>query len=327
MSDIADNHANPTSEHAHADDGLPENLMRNQPLVPPDSTSGRALVTVVAILTFLAALAAGTAQLVATASQNWTDTIAREATIQIKPDPRRDMAKDLAQAAEIAQVYPSIAGVDILSRADAERLLEPWLGQGVDFAELPVPRIIVLALREGSETMTVDLGELRQQLADSVPGATLDDHRNWIERLSAMAGTVVLVAIIIVGLVLTAAALAIATTTRGAVAGDREILDVLHFVGADDKFIAREYQMRFFRMGLRGGLIGSVAAVLFIAGAGLLSSWWRASPGGEQLQALFGAFVMGWEGYASMFGVAAIVALVTAVVSGVTVRRHLIRLQ
>lgn len=330
MSDIADSNASPVSAQpaSHVPGGdLPENLVRNQPLVPPDSVSGRALVTVVAILTFLAALAAGTAQLVAAASHNWTDTIAREATIQIKPDPRRNIDADVAQAAEIARTYPSIAGVEVLSREEAERLLEPWLGKGIDLVELPVPRIVVLTLSEGSDTLVEDMGELRQQLADSVPGATLDDHRNWIERLSAMAGTVVLVAIVIVGLVLTAAALAIATTTRGAVATDREILDVLHFVGADDKFIAREYETRFFRMGLRGGLWGSIAAVLFIAGAGLLSSWWRASPGGDQLQALFGAFSMGWGGYAAMFGVAAVVAAVTTIVSGFTVRRYLTRLQ
>lgn len=331
MSDDADNTrsyapAHPVSDAASSSD-LPDNLARNQPLVPPDSVSGRALVTVVAILTFLAALAAGTAQLVATASSNWTETIAREATIQIKPDSRRDIEADVAQAAQIARSYPSIAGVDVMSRQEAERLLEPWLGKGVEFVELPVPRIIVLTLREGSATMVEDMGELRQQLSDSVPSATLDDHRNWIERLSAMAGTVVLVAIVIVALVLTAAALAIATTTRGAVASDREILDVLHFVGADDKFIAREYEMRFFKMGLRGGLWGSIAAVLFIVGAGLLSSWWRSSAGGDQLQALFGAFTMGWGGYASMFGVAAIVSVVTAVVSGFTVRRYLTRLQ
>nr|WP_166956029.1 ABC transporter permease [Pseudochelatococcus lubricantis] len=310
-----------------ADAGLPDNLARNQPLVPPDSTSGRALVTVVAILTFLAALAAGTAQLVAAASHNWTSTIAREATIQIKPDARRDADRDAAQAAEIARAYPSIAGVEIYSKEEAERLLEPWLGRGVSFVELPVPRIVVLRLAEGSETMETDLAELRQQLTDAVPGASLDDHRNWIERLAVMAGTVVFVAIVIVALVLVAAASAIATTTRGAVAGDREILDVLHFVGADDRFIVREYQSRFFRMGLRGGLLGSVAAVLFIASAGLLSSWWRASPGGDQLEALFGAFDMGWKGYASMFIVAAVVAIVTAAVSGFTVRRYLTRLQ
>ncbi len=325
MTDHADSNASPAPAPAAGD--LPDNLVRHQPLVPPDSVSGRALVIVVAILTFLAALTAGTAQLVASASHNWTDTIAREATIQIKPDPRRDIDADVAQAAEIAAAYPSIAGAEVLSRQDAERLLEPWLGQGIDLVELPVPRIVVLTLREGSQTLAEDMGELRQQLTDSVPTATLDDHRNWIERLSAMAGTVVLVAIIIVVLVLTAAALAIATTTRGAVASDREILDVLHFVGADDKFIAREYEARFFKMGLRGGLLGSIAAVLFIGGAGLLSSWWRASPGGDQLQALFGAFNMGWGGYASMFGVAALVAAVTAIVSGFTVRRYLTRLQ
>ncbi|MGI6246794.1 MAG: cell division protein FtsX [Pseudochelatococcus sp.] len=312
---------------AQGEDRLPDNLSRNLPLVPPDSTSGRALVTVVAILTFLAALAAGIAQLVTTASQNWTSTIAREATIQIKPDARRNADEDVLQAAEIARAYPSIAGVEAQSREEAERLLEPWLGKGADFAELPVPRLVVLRLREGSETTATDLAELRQQLTDTIPGATLDDHRNWIERLAVMARTVVLVATLIVALVVVAAALAIATTTRGAVAGDREILDVLHFVGADDRFIVGEYRSRFFHMGLRGGLLGSISAVFVLAGAGVMSAWWRASPGGDQLQALFGAFNMDWKGYATIFAVAAVVAIVTAAVSGFTVRRYLTRLQ
>lgn len=309
----------------------PDDLIRNQPLVPPDSTAGRALVTVVAILTFLAALAAGSAQLVATASSNWSSTISREATIQIKPDPRRDIEQDIAQADSIARSYDAVASTQVYSRQESERLLEPWLGVNADFSELPVPRIIVLSLKpvEGNlqGDLQADLGELRQQLADSIPSATLDDHRNWIERLSAMAGTVVMVAILIVALVLAAAALAIASTTRGAVAGDRHILEVLHFVGADDRFIAREYQARFFRLGLRGGLIGSIAAMLFLGGAALMASYWRASPGGDQLQALFGAFDMGLRGYLAMIAMAAVVAIVTAIVSGLTVRRHLERLQ
>ena len=47
---------------------LPASLRRNAPLVPVDSAGGRALAAVIAILTFLAALCAGGAELVAASS-------------------------------------------------------------------------------------------------------------------------------------------------------------------------------------------------------------------------------------------------------------------
>ena len=42
-------------------------------------------------------------------------------------------------------------------------------------------------------------------------------------------------------------------------AGNREIIEVLHFVGASDAFIAREFQSHFRRLGLRGAIIGELA--------------------------------------------------------------------
>ncbi|WP_291955828.1 ABC transporter permease [Chelatococcus sp.] len=303
---------------------LPEALKRNQSLVPSDSSAGRALVTVIAILTFLAALAAGAAQLVASASSEWNASIAREATIQVRPNPQRDIEADVAAAADIARADVAIDGVLVYSRAEAERLLSPWLGTTLDFVELPIPRLIVLTVKPGIQP---DFATLRSKLAAAVPGTTIDDHRAWIARLSAMAGTVVFGALAIVGLVLVAAALAIASATRGAVASNREILEVLHFVGADDQFIAREYQRRFLGLGLKGGLIGGGAALLCLIVGGMMARYWRASPGGDQLEALFGLFDIGIWGYASVAAIAVIIALVTAAVSRTTVRRHLSGLQ
>ena len=60
-------------------------LKRDMPLVPADSIAGRALVVVIAILTFLACLTAGGAILVGEASQAWRGDVARDVTIQIKP--------------------------------------------------------------------------------------------------------------------------------------------------------------------------------------------------------------------------------------------------
>jgi cell division transport system permease protein len=106
-------------------------------------------------------------------------------------------------------------------------------------------------------------------------------------------------------------------------AGNREVVAVLHFVGADDDFIAREFQRRFFRLGLKGGAIGIAAALAFIAALAALSRLWRASPAGDQIEALFGAFTIGWRGYAIVVVIGIVVSLVTAIVSRLTVRRFL----
>jgi len=298
---------------------LPPTLRRNAPLVPTDTSAGRALAAVIAILTFLAALCAGGAEIVASSAAQWQGSVAQEVTIQIRPGPGRDTEADVAKAAALASATPGIAATRPFTKAESERLLEPWLGSGLDLGDLPVPRLITVRLAG-----TPDLGALRQRLAEALPGvASLDDHALWLSRLSTMANTVVGVGVAVVALVLLATGLAVTFATRGAMAGNREVVEVLHFVGADADFIAREFQRRFFRLGLRGGAIGAVSALAVIGAGGALARLWRAGPAGDEIEALFGGFAIGWRGYASVVLIGVIASVVTAVVSRLTVRRFL----
>jgi cell division transport system permease protein len=303
-----------------ADPGPPAPPMkRNAPLVPVDSAASRSLVAVIAILTFLAALCAGAAELVATSSAQWQASVANEATIQIRPQAQRDTEELVAEAVAIARATPGIVAAEPFSLAQSERLLEPWLGAGLDLGELPVPRLIVLRVAEDG---AADFAGLRQRLR-AVPGASLDDHAQWLARLSSMAQTIVVIGAALVVLVLVATGLAVAFATRGAMAGNKGIVEVLHFVGARDSYIASEFQNRFLRLGLKGGITGGAAAILLFVILSTISGSWRASPAGDQIEALFGAFDIGWRGYAVMGGIAFVVAVVTALVSGLSVRRFL----
>jgi cell division transport system permease protein len=275
---------------------------------------------VIAILTFLAALSAGAAVLAARASDQWRGAISNEMTIQVRPDSHRKIDDDVARAVMLASGLKEVESVRAVPKAESDKLLEPWLGTGLDLVELPVPRLIVLKLRTDAPS---DLAGFGATLRRDIPTATLDDHRLWVRRLSAMAGTIIASGFAIVLLVLTAAALAVAFATRGAMAGSRDSVEVLHFVGANDDFIAREFQSRFIRLGLRGGLFGGLAAIATIGMLGFLASRWSATPEAEQLQALFGAFEIGWTGYGAVILVALVVAVIAGLVSRFTVRRHL----
>ncbi|MFN3686222.1 cell division protein FtsX [Salinarimonas sp.] len=294
-------------------------LVRDAPLVPVDSAASRALVAVIAILTFLAALCAGAAEIVASSSAQWQASVAREATIQIRPRPGIDLEALVAEAAAAARATPGVVAAEPFSAGQSAQLLEPWLGAGLDLEELPVPRLVVVRFADGA---TPDLAPLRARLAE-IPGASLDDHGLWLARLSAMASTVVGVGVAIVVLVLVATGLAVAFATRGAMAGNRTIVEVLHYVGADDRYIAREFENRFLRLGLRGGAVGGAGAIAAFLLLGMLAGSWRASPAGDQIEALFGSFEVGWRGLAVIVTIALVVSGVTALVSGLSVRRIL----
>jgi cell division transport system permease protein len=274
-------------------------------------------------MTFLASLTAGAAMLITEASQDWQKSVSREMTIQVRPIVGRDLEAETAKAIEIAQAFPGIANVRAYSKAESEALLQPWLGAGLDLSELPVPRMIVVKLASNAP---LDVAALRQALADKVSGASLDDHRLWLSRLAVMAKTVVVMAVMIFCLVLLAMMLAVGFATRGAMAGNREIIEVLHFVGAADHFISRQFQNHFFRLGLRGGAIGGGTAILVFLILGSLSSWWRTTPGGDQIEAMFGSFGLQVKDYLLIVLIAAGIAITTGLVSRVIVFRHLRRL-
>ncbi len=292
-------------------------------LVPSDSVAGRALVIVITIMTFLAALAAGAALLVADASVEWRSEIAREASVQVRPVAGRDMEADLKTAAEILRNTSGVQEARVYSKAESEALLAPWLGQGLDLSELPTPRMIVVRL--DSKTRA-DAGKLRQQLMEAVPSAIFDDHHIFVERLGDMSRAAVAVAAVVFALILGAMGVVVASATRAAVATNREIVEVLHIVGAADAFIAREFQRRFFALGLRGAAIGGGAAIAFFLLAQFFQQRWRATGGGDQMEALFGDFALGANGFITILALAGGIAVLTGFLSQFIVFRHLRRL-
>jgi cell division transport system permease protein len=289
------------------------------PIVPKRSIAGRALVAVVAIMTFLASLTTGGVVMVRSAATDWQSEVSREVTIQIRPAQSRDIEGEIARATEIARAIPGITEVRAYSKEESARLLEPWLGSGLALDDLPVPRMIVLKLAPGG----ADLARLKTALAERVNGATLDDHRAWVDRMRVMAQTTVIAGIVVLVLMLAATVMSVTFATRGAMATNRPIVEVLHFIGAKNGFIASQFQRHFLLLGLEGGFIGGGLAILAFVGAGMIGQLGAGTAGGEQLAALLGNFALGWAGYAAIVGQIVLIAAVTALTSRLTVNSTL----
>ena len=293
---------------------------RPMPLIPADTIAGRALVVVVAIMTFLACITAGGAILVADASRGWRSEVARDLTIQIKPTGAEDLDALVEKVAAAARSAPDVAEVKAYSRADAERMLAPWLGEGLDMSQLPVPRLIVVRMAPGHED---ELGPLRSAIGLVTQAASLDDQRLWAARLDAMADGIVLFALALLALMLVAMATAIIFATRGAVAATREIVEVLHFVGARDAFIAGEFQRHFLRLGFIAAMIGVGSAAALFALGWLFSRSPGEAFGADQVSSLLNAFSLGWRGYAALLALGVFIGVATGLLSRIIVLRQL----
>lgn len=299
---------------------MPEAPRLRASIVPGNSIAGRALVAVVAIMTFLAAMTTGAVVLVRDAANDWQADVAREITIQVKPQSGRDLEADVRKAVEIARAAPNVAEVRPYSKEESGRLLEPWLGVGVAFDDLPVPRMIVVKAVPGAKP---DLEGLRKSLSAQVPGAGVDDHRGWIEQMRAMSRTAVVGGGLILLLVFAATVLSVTFATRGAIATNRPVVEVLHFIGAPDSFIAGHFQRHFLWLGLKGGLIGGGAALLLFALAEMLGGRLLGGAGSDRVSALFGSFSIGVTGYVAVGIQIIVIALLIATTSRQTVNRTL----
>jgi cell division transport system permease protein len=293
-------------------------------IVPAHGVAGNALVLVIAIMTFLSCLTLGAVTLVRDTSTVWQNQISREATIQIKPADGVDMEAALAEAVALAAGFPGIAGTRIIDREATARLLEPWLGSGLNIDELPVPRLVVVTIDRQNPP---DFAALRVLLAAKIPGLSLDDHRTWVDRLVTMASTTVTLGLAVLLLMLSATVLTVVFATRGAMAGNVHIIEVLNFVGAEARFIAAEFRRHFLMTGMKGAAAGGLAAIVVFIAFSFWSSRNLATPEADQATALFGNFAIGVTGYAGVALIVLAIGALTAATSHVTVVMHLKNLE
>lgn len=246
-------------------------------LMPSDSAGGATLNTIVAVMSFLACLTLGAVLTVSNLASEWTRGLTGAMTVQLMPAPESAPEDQVAAALKIVEAWPGVASARALTKSQAARLLEPWLGQGNVLEDLPVPQLIEV---QASPSVKIDAAGLRAALA-AVPGAELDDHKRWNEELSAFARSSAGTGWMVLALIAVATLSIVAFATQAGLEAHRDIVEIVHMMGARDAFIAREFEQHFFWLGLRGGLAGLALAVLTMIAASL--AWGGSATAGSAL--------------------------------------------
>jgi cell division transport system permease protein len=244
---------------------------------------------------FLACLTVGAVYLMNRSAAAWTANIASEVTVQVEVVDARQSENLVAAVTEFLRRQPGVAGVTPFSLERSASLLEPWLGSADVLKALPVPRLIAVEL---DRTAPSDLDRLGESLSRRFKGARLDDHRTWRQQIQAVTRSFALGGLAILLLVGAATTAIIVSATRSAMASNREIVEVLHFVGATDKFIAREFERHFLTLGIRAGLVGAISSMaVFAIMPALLYALGGGSVASAELRRLVGSGLLDLQGY------------------------------
>jgi len=294
------------------------------PIIPTKGVAGKPLFLVVTVMSFLATITLGASLLVSQQIDNWTADVADEVTVQVRPVEGVDIDSQVTAAVSLLASTPGVARTDPMSAKETAALLEPWLGSGNVLDDLPIPRLISVKLDRSNPP---DLEALAATLSADVVGATLDDHRRWQTSLSRMAASLQTIAWAVILLMVATTMSVIMFATRAAMAGNREIIEVLHLVGATESFIAYQIQKRFFMLGLISGLIGVGFSILtFLALNSLSGAVAAGSFTGAPTSLMFGPLALSASSYALFFLIpiaAAVIGVVTSRVIVVAVLREM----
>lgn len=247
--------------------GIKQYSRRRTDLPFEQDQSTRFLPWIIAPMVFLGVMALAAVVLIGQIVASWDGQVSGAMTVQVPPRADDEMAVRVERAMALILATPGVQAAETMDMEAARALLEPWLGPVTE--ALPVPAIIEVTLEPGAVLDTEPFGG---QLAAIVDGAVVDDHRVWLSSLIDLADLVMSTALAALVLVMVSAGAAVISATRSGLTVHRQIIDLLHHMGAHDGYIARQFQRHVMWLSVRGSALGAglaavcLGALLYVGG-------------------------------------------------------------
>jgi cell division transport system permease protein len=274
----------------------------------------RFLPWIIALMVYLAVIGGVGLMLLGDTLHEWSRSLSTTMTVQLPAD---SSAGRIDTAVAMLKQTPGIAEVHLLGADETARLIAPWLGSGVAVESLPLPHLIDLHIATSAQ---IDVAALKQKLTQIDPGAELADHRSALLELRDFAVKVegiigAGVAIVALLLVLT-----VVFSARTGLAIHQPVVELLHLLGAPDRYIARQFQTHALWLGLRGGIIGGIAAAVTIVVLG------RAAASISLPLPIAAPGLLDWRPWALLVAAAIAAGLVAMLTARATIARRLARM-
>lgn len=214
-----------------------------------------------ALMSCLAILALAGSFLLGALNQKWSQGLESHYTIEIPaalPDGRllgsKDIERVTAQMAERMESHPVVKNVEIKGSSEILDMVGPWLGDEISLPNLPVPGLLTITVAE--ETGPENIKALENRIKSVSDHARLVTHEDWLADLARFTTALRTSAFFISTIVLFTVAVAIGGAVRSRLRIHSDEIEILHLMGAEDRYISRQFQRHIFILAIQGALIG-----------------------------------------------------------------------
>ncbi len=191
------------------------------------------------------------------------------------PRARADHKNMTENVIALLERTPGVEEANLLTDAQMQALLKPWLGDDIALDELSVPVMINVRTAVKGDRSVVDLEALQAALTDIDKDILLDDRGPWVAHVAQatalLKALVVAIALLLLACVLGMIVLVAKTNLRL----HFKTVSLLHMFGATDEYILRQFQSNSAVLAGRGACIGTAAGLAVFLLAVILSLRWH----------------------------------------------------
>jgi cell division transport system permease protein len=233
------------------------------------------LVLLIGLMTFLALMALGASFVLDAMTQRWSTGLQNKMTVEIPAQdangnviPPEQIQSMTERVGDILQTYPAIDGVHVMTHDEIAALVSPWLGDAQLPGDVPLPALISVEVKEGNDS---GLPVLEQKIKEAAPQARLDRHEDWLQDLLRFTHALQFSALLLTIVIGVTTITAVAGAVRSRIAVYNADVELLHQMGANDIYIARQFQRHSLILALKGSIAGGIAGGLAMLAVGYAS--------------------------------------------------------
>ncbi|MCI5059532.1 MAG: permease [Alphaproteobacteria bacterium] len=234
---------------------------------------GLFLKLLIGMMSILAVLALAASFVLSAMTERWTSGLENRASIEI---PAQDQNGKLLSTTEVEALvkeveqflkkHPAVLDIQVMSKEEITSLVSPWLGEDMTYDQIPLPGLISLRFRED---VIFKPESLQVPLKNIAPQIRLDTHQAWLSQLLRFTGSLNFAALIVTFTIGITTIIAVAGAVQARMAIYHEELELLHLMGAGDRYISSQLQRYMFLTAFQGAIIGALIGGILL----LLMGW------------------------------------------------------
>ncbi|MEB3701888.1 Cell division ATP-binding protein FtsX [Candidatus Bealeia paramacronuclearis] len=242
-------------------------MKRSRDLPLGKEPSARLVPWIIALMIYLGCLLMGATFYTIGQAHHWESQLGASVTIEVPLSKSLSSATAQERVFSIVNQMKGVKSVQVVSQDEIQTLLKSWIPENSDVTSLPLPLIVDVALEPHAK---IDLAHLENLLKTISLEVHLVDHRPWIQEVQNVIWIVISLSSIILGFLLICITFTTIFATRTSLLIHRQIIEVLHLIGATPTYISRQFDTHALKDGLIAGFSGVLLAIMTLGALYLL---------------------------------------------------------